>query len=181
MAGAYCQYCDRRCFVLRRLPDDQEWHLATCAKGMEHDRQVTGYDHITARKRDPREAAADRVFRSVLERHAEQVARGEHDSQCEWRAEGFYLCHCSKRRREHDGFTEPPGELIFNNPVCPRCYHEVGHDGDSFTCPRCCAYWDEPGAEATFYDEYGDNLAADLAAWEAHRAARGYVRDGGGL
>lgn len=48
MAGAYCQYCDQRCFVLRRLPDGKEWHMATCPKGMEHDRAVTGYDHTTA-------------------------------------------------------------------------------------------------------------------------------------
>lgn len=54
MAGPYCRYCDRRCFVSRTLPADARWkpgetvHLATCLGGMEHDRQRTGYDHTTA-------------------------------------------------------------------------------------------------------------------------------------
>lgn len=49
MAGAYCKFCGRRCFVHRVLPDGS-WsgHLATCAAGMEHDRQVCGHDHTTA-------------------------------------------------------------------------------------------------------------------------------------
>jgi hypothetical protein len=54
MAGAYCQYCGQRCFVLRTLPDDatsragQSLHLAACAAGAAHDRESTGYDHTTA-------------------------------------------------------------------------------------------------------------------------------------
>ena len=52
MAGAYCKYCDQRCFVFRIIPDGphKDWagHLATCAPGMEHDRKVTGHDHTTA-------------------------------------------------------------------------------------------------------------------------------------
>jgi hypothetical protein len=54
MAGAYCKYCDHRCFVLRTMPADARWmagrtiHLATCAGGMKHDRRETGYDHATA-------------------------------------------------------------------------------------------------------------------------------------
>lgn len=57
MAGAYCNFCDHRCFVLRRLPEDaktqpawlpRELHMATCPEGMEHDRAKTGYDHTTA-------------------------------------------------------------------------------------------------------------------------------------
>jgi hypothetical protein len=53
MAGAYCQYCDRRCFVLRVMPSDATWnpgqsvHLATCTAGMEHDREQSGYDCTT--------------------------------------------------------------------------------------------------------------------------------------
>lgn len=49
MAGAYCRYCDRRCFVDRVLPDGS-WsgHMATCPAGMAHDRAVTGHDHTTA-------------------------------------------------------------------------------------------------------------------------------------
>lgn len=49
MAGAYCRYCDHRCFVDRVLPDfSWSGHMATCAQGMAHDRAVTGYDHSTA-------------------------------------------------------------------------------------------------------------------------------------
>lgn len=59
MAGAYCQYCDQRCFVLRKLPDGSQLHMATCPKGMEHDRAVTGHDHITARKRAESETIGD--------------------------------------------------------------------------------------------------------------------------
>lgn len=49
LMGPYCNFCDRRCFVLRDLPDGS-WSglMATCAKGMEHDRKQTGYDHTTA-------------------------------------------------------------------------------------------------------------------------------------
>jgi hypothetical protein len=52
MAGAYCRYCDRRCFVLRVIPDGPEkgksFHLATCRAGMEHDLKETGHTHISA-------------------------------------------------------------------------------------------------------------------------------------
>lgn len=54
MAGAYCKFCDNRCFVLRRMPVDARWkpgedvHLATCSQGAAYDRTHTGYDHTTA-------------------------------------------------------------------------------------------------------------------------------------
>lgn len=55
MAGSYCRYCNRRCFVLRRLPADargqfagMDVHLATCQAGREHDLRTTGYDATTA-------------------------------------------------------------------------------------------------------------------------------------
>ncbi|MGW3445659.1 hypothetical protein [Streptomyces sp. NPDC001076] len=52
MAGAYCKFCDRRCFVYRIIPDgsEKDWagHLATCEAGMAHDREQTGHDHTTA-------------------------------------------------------------------------------------------------------------------------------------
>lgn len=49
MAGAYCQFCDHRCFVERTLPDlSWQGHMATCPKGMAHDRKVTGHDYRTA-------------------------------------------------------------------------------------------------------------------------------------
>lgn len=49
MAGAYCRFCDNRCFVYRVLPDGS-WagHMATCPAGMAHDRKETGCDHHTA-------------------------------------------------------------------------------------------------------------------------------------
>jgi hypothetical protein len=54
--GPYCDFCDHRCFVLRRLPDDAngkiagvgEILMATCQRGMAHDREQTGYTHKTA-------------------------------------------------------------------------------------------------------------------------------------
>lgn len=52
MAGAYCNFCGHRCFVYRVIPDGPKagWagHLATCHQGMEHDREQTGHDYITA-------------------------------------------------------------------------------------------------------------------------------------
>jgi hypothetical protein len=52
MAGAYCKFCGRRCFVYRVIPDGprQGWggHLATCLDGMAHDLKKTGHTHITA-------------------------------------------------------------------------------------------------------------------------------------
>lgn len=47
--GPYCKFCDQRCFVPRWVPGHGSIILATCAKGMEHDREHTaGYDHTTA-------------------------------------------------------------------------------------------------------------------------------------
>lgn len=48
MAGAYCRYCDRRCFVYRQVIVGGElvWsgHMATCQPGREHDRNALGMD-----------------------------------------------------------------------------------------------------------------------------------------
>lgn len=51
--GAYCKFCGHRCFVVRTVPEGpwEGWTgcMATCPRGMEHDRlQLGGYDHITA-------------------------------------------------------------------------------------------------------------------------------------
>ena len=46
--GAYCRYCDHRCFVLRTLTNGQTICLATCPAGMVHDRRAVGQDHRTA-------------------------------------------------------------------------------------------------------------------------------------
>ena len=52
MAGAYCRFCEHRCFVLRVIPDGPQkgrsFHLATCQHGMMHDFGQTGHTHITA-------------------------------------------------------------------------------------------------------------------------------------
>ena len=48
MAGAYCRYCDRRCFVYRQVAvgGQTAWagHLATCRDGKAHDRSSLGVD-----------------------------------------------------------------------------------------------------------------------------------------
>lgn len=46
--GPYCDFCARRCFVQRVLRDGRTMLLATCARGMEHDRAQAGQDHTTA-------------------------------------------------------------------------------------------------------------------------------------
>jgi hypothetical protein len=47
--GPYCEFCDFRCFVVRSLPFLKGTLLmATCAAGMAHDRQATGFDHTSA-------------------------------------------------------------------------------------------------------------------------------------
>ena len=52
MAGAYCNYCDRRCFVYRIVPDgpSKGWggHMATCTDGMVHDLKALGHTYRTA-------------------------------------------------------------------------------------------------------------------------------------
>lgn len=61
MAGAYCKFCNRRCFVYRRVIVGGElvWagHLATCVRGKEHDRAQLGQDADTAH--NPLAAATD--------------------------------------------------------------------------------------------------------------------------
>ena len=49
MPGAYCRYCDHRCFVDRVLPDTgRRLHMATCPAGKTHDRTMSGFDADTA-------------------------------------------------------------------------------------------------------------------------------------
>lgn len=102
----------------------------------------------------------ERMRLRSLERHAEQVAKGEHDGQCEWsEEENFWLCNCSKRRREAEGFTTPPTEdLYFPPPDCPKCDGELDFDGDGFRCYRCHLSWssDGLGSSAQFTDDHGD-------------------------
>lgn len=111
-------------------------------------------------------------FERVAADCAASVARGEHDEKCEFDVRGFYLCHCSKRRREAEGFTEPPTDsLEFPPPLCPRCEEELHHD-EGFYCPGCCLAWDSDHRTARFTDDFGDDLAADAASWRAARAAQ---------
>lgn len=53
MAGSYCRYCARRCFVLRQVVVGGvviwQGHMATCSAGAAHDRSVLGADHSSAR------------------------------------------------------------------------------------------------------------------------------------
>lgn len=57
MAGAYCMFCGRRCFVYREVivGGALVWagHLATCAKGKEFDRSKLGRDSDTAHNPTP--------------------------------------------------------------------------------------------------------------------------------
>lgn len=52
MAGSYCKYCDRRCFVYRQVivGGSVIWagHMATCFEGKAHDRRAIGVDADTA-------------------------------------------------------------------------------------------------------------------------------------
>lgn len=48
MAGAYCQFCDNRCFVYRIVPGSSVTHLATCVEGKAYDREQLGVDADTA-------------------------------------------------------------------------------------------------------------------------------------
>lgn len=82
MAGAYCQFCDTRCFVLR-VVDDRSVHLATCHAGMAHDRRVTGHDHRTAL--NPITGRVDLVVTGRTE-YSERVCN--HDKCLRGRGEG---------------------------------------------------------------------------------------------
>lgn len=113
-----------------------------------------------------------RFYARARESFVAEVERGEHDDRCEYlTAPGFHLCHCSKRSREAAGHTAPPDDLEWVSPICPRCDEHVDHDGESWTCPRCRAYWASDGTSAEFYDDYGDldKQLAELA--ERNRTA----------
>lgn len=123
------------------------------------------------------EALWERLERQSRERHEAQVVAGLHDDECEWgprivksaagvdRQTNMLICHCAKRRRFAEGFTEPPGPLLYLNPDCPRCGHEVYHDGDGFICDNCKVSWDPNNAddEGSFTDDYGIDLGRPVA------------------
>lgn len=114
----------------------------------------------------------------IVDRYHAERRRGEHDDECEFIEDGFFLCHCSKRQRLKRGHGKPPGPLWHSNPTCPRCHGEVEHTGDVWECETCHVSWDpnnydDPGE---FTDEYGDNLAEDREKFlAAHPQAREVV------
>jgi hypothetical protein len=104
----------------------------------------------------------------VARRYHEAVARGEHDDQCEYHPEGFYLCHCKKRARVATGLTElPDTPLDFPPPSCSNCYADTEFDGDSFVCHECHLAWSSDGTDPHWTDDYGDDLPQDSAKWAA--------------
>lgn len=114
-------------------------------------------------------------FESTRRHHASEVEQGLHDSECEWRDNGHFLCNCSKRRRIADGYTTPPGPLIFRAPDCPRCHNETYHDGDGFACDGCHVHWPDPDMDAEFNDDHGE---LDPAPYDQRRAAEGVTSRG---
>jgi hypothetical protein len=101
------------------------------------------------------------------------VERGEHDEKCEYDVRGFYLCHCSKRRREAAGHTElPTHDLYFPPPDCPRCHKDLSHD-EGWYCNGCSLSWDSTGYgdSARFTEVHGDDLAADAEQWRSKQPA----------
>ena len=89
----------------------------------------------------------------------EQLARGEHDADCEQR-ERSSICHCAKRKRTASGFTEPP-YLHVSSPVCGECGNQVNFDGDAFICEYCNVTWSEPETRGEFTDDYGTNFGGE--------------------
>ena len=57
-----------------------------------------------------------------------------------------FICNCAARRRIAAGFTEPPGELILQYPICPRCNEEVSHNGGGSSVAVTAASGPEPPA-----------------------------------
>ena len=111
------------------------------------------------------------IFERILSKHRTEVLAGLHDEKCEWRDERFLLCHCSKRRREAEGFTEPLEDLHFPSQFCPRCNSDLEYYGDGWNCETCHTSWDADGTNARFTDCYGDDLAEEVAAWDQKRKA----------
>jgi hypothetical protein len=102
--------------------------------------------------------------------HAESVARGEHDTQCEYEAiPRWFICNCHKRARIARGMTTPP-ELEWQYPVCLGCNEEVDGDPDGFNCERCAVTWSREGHDAEFTDDHGD-LWAEINEAKAAAAA----------
>lgn len=77
--GPYCQFCGHRCFVERFVPGSNATILATCPKGMAHDRERSGYDHTTAvNPNDPAiKAYAAAIRENVAKTAVRDIVTGE--------------------------------------------------------------------------------------------------------
>lgn len=94
MAGSYCKFCDRRCFVYRIIPAEpgvrSEWagHLATCARGKEFDRQQTGGFDSTNTINPMTAERIEQLHREIAEADATArrlAAAGELHDELFWR------------------------------------------------------------------------------------------------
>lgn len=118
-------------------------------------------------------AAHDKRIADSVARYEEARAAGLHDELCgNLPALGFHLCHCAKRAREARGVLTPP-TLTCESPTCDGCDATVSHDADGWVCHNCNTTWGDGsyGQPGTFHDVYGDDLAAESAAWKARRDA----------
>jgi hypothetical protein len=109
----------------------------------------------------------DRFIADSARRHAEDVAKGNHDQQCEHGPrvvtgptgkQGttfMHMCHCAKRKRLARGRTTLPGPVDWQPPTCPDCCDELQND-DGWYCSRCHVSWGEGGQVASWTDDYGD-------------------------
>ena len=101
MAGSYCNYCDRRCFVYREVivGGQRVWsgHMATCGDGRAHDKRVLGVDYTQAYNPYAAEAgratasASQRIWidpggMTLCDRHAGHYLRSaiEHSPRARW-------------------------------------------------------------------------------------------------
>ncbi len=75
--GPYCRFCDQRCFLERRIPGKPGTILlATCERGMERDRKMTGgFDHTNTINPYAAPAAepAPEVWRTRMDRRVREV------------------------------------------------------------------------------------------------------------
>lgn len=53
----------------------------------------------------------------------------------------YKRCGKSPRAKVHTGTRPDPPELEFPYPPCSLCGKDTYHDGDSFVCDPCGAYW----------------------------------------
>jgi hypothetical protein len=109
-----------------------------------------------AEQEDDQDAGSiERVDAWMAQCYADETARGEHDSACEWKlTPRHWACHCAKRRRIARGHGEWPGDLIFQAPTCPRCKEQVTDDGDAYLCIGCAAEWNFDGTKVGFLDDF---------------------------